>query len=321
MKIGMITDSVASMETEQMLDYCAELGLDAIELCVGNWGAAAHVGDVDALLTDPARQRELAAQIRDRGLEISAFNANGNQLHPRDGERQSTVVHNAIRLAEIFEVPRIVLMSGLPAGAPGDAMPNWVTTAWPPETQDILRYQWQDVAIPYWRELAAFANEHGVEQLCIEAHGAQLVHNMPTFMQLRDAVGPTVGLNFDPSHFIWMGGDPIEMIRRYSDCIYHVHAKDTYIDPHNLADATRLDSRPMDRVLERSWSYITLGYGQTEAWWREFCWQLQAHGYSDGVLSIEHEDQKLSCNEGVQRSVELLQRIMPKEQPDFVLPG
>src|SRR5699024_5761076 len=165
-----------------------------------------------------------------------------------------------------------------------------VTTAWPPETQDILRYQREDVAIPYWRKLAAFSSEHGVNQLCIEAHGAQLVHNMPTFLRLRDAVGPTVGLNFDPSHFIWMGGDPIEMIRRHGDCIYHVHAKDTYIDPHNAADATRLDSRPMDQVLDRGWSYITLGHGQPESWWQEFCWQLQARGYGSGALSIEHED-------------------------------
>ncbi|WP_353214749.1 sugar phosphate isomerase/epimerase family protein [Salinisphaera hydrothermalis] len=320
MKIGMVTDSVAHMDIDAMLDYCAELGIDAIEFCVGNWGAAAHIGDVKMLLEDSARQRELAAKIRDRGLEISAFTANGNQLHPTDGERQSTVVHNAIRLAEIFEVPRIVLMSGLPAGAPGDSMPNWVTTAWPPETHDILRYQWEDVAIPYWRKLVDYAEGRGVNQLCIEAHGAQLVHNMPSFMRLRDAVGPTVGLNFDPSHFIWMGGDPIEMIRRYADCIYHVHAKDTYIDQHNLAEATRLDTRPMDRVLDRSWSYVTLGYGQPEDWWREFCWQLQARGYSEGVLSIEHEDQNLSCNEGVRRSVDLLRRVMPQEQPDYQLP-
>ena len=114
--------------------------------------------------------------------------------------------------------------------------------------------------------------------------------------------------------------DPIEMIRRYADCIYHVHAKDTYIDQHNLAEATRLDTRPMDRVLDRSWSYVTLGYGQPEDWWREFCWQLQARGYSEGVLSIEHEDQNLSCNEGVRRSVDLLRRVMPQEQPDYQLP-
>ncbi len=320
MKIGMVTDSVAQLGTDAMLDYAAELGLDAIELCVGNWGAAAHIGDVAELLTDAKRQRELRAKIQDRGLEISAFTANGNQLHPTDGEHQSKVVYDSLRLAEIFEVPRIVLMSGLPAGTPGDSMPNWITTSWPPETQQALDYQWNEVAVPYWKALADFANVRGVNQLCIEAHGGQLVHNMPSFMRLRDAVGPTVGLNFDPSHFIWMGGDPIEMIRRYSDCIYHVHAKDTYIDTHNLAEATRLDNRSMDRTLERSWSYVTLGYGQPEAWWREFCWQLQARGYAEGVLSIEHEDQNLSCNEGMRRSVELLNRVMPREQPDFVLP-
>jgi hypothetical protein len=61
-----------------------------------------------------------------------------------------------VALAGLMGVERVVMMSRCPGG-PGDANANWVTTSWPPETQAILRYQWDDVLIPYWRELVAYA--------------------------------------------------------------------------------------------------------------------------------------------------------------------
>src|SRR5437763_5132628 len=82
------------------------------------------------------------------------------------------------------------MMSGCPGG-PGDANANWVTTSWPPETQKILRYQWEEVLIPYWRELVAYAQGRGVTKLCLELHGHQNVYSASTFFRLRDAVGET----------------------------------------------------------------------------------------------------------------------------------
>jgi hypothetical protein len=53
-------------------------------------------------------------------------------------------------------VPAVVLMSGLPA-ARGELTPNWITTSWPPETLEVLDYQWNQIALPYWLDLAGFA--------------------------------------------------------------------------------------------------------------------------------------------------------------------
>ena len=66
----------------------------------------------------------------------------------------------------------------------------------------------------------------------------------------------------------------------------------------------------------RAWSYITLGYGHGESWWRDFSYRLRMVGY-DGWLSIEHEDVMLSRIEGVRRSVELLKASAPAEPSDF----
>ncbi len=68
----------------------------------------------------------------------------------------------------------------------------------------------------------------------------------------------------------------------------------------------------------RSWSYITLGFGHGEEWWRQFCYRLKMAGY-DGWLSIEHEDVLLNSLEGLEKSVALLQNVMPKAAADFKL--
>ena len=126
-------------------------------------------------------------------------------------------------------VENVILMSGCP-GAKGDKHPNWITVAWPPETTEILEWQWNEVLIPYWRDLVAFADGKGMRRLCLELHGGQNVYNVETLFRLREAAGETVGVNFDPSHLMWMGADPLAAIEALGPAIFHVHAKDTRID-------------------------------------------------------------------------------------------
>ena len=68
-----------------------------------------------------------------------------------------------------------------------------------------------------------------------------------------------VGVNFDPSHALWMGGDPLRTIRQLRGAIYHVHAKDTRIDPHNSEINTLLETKPNERVTERVLELCDLG--------------------------------------------------------------
>jgi len=267
--------------------------------------------NLDLLLENESERTNFLSKIHDHGLEIDALNCSGNQLAPGErGKSHDEVVRNTMRLAKLLDVRRVVMMSGLPGG-PGDQNANWITTAWPPECHDILRYQWEDVAIPYWRDLVEHGRENGVEQICVEQHAHQLVYNTETFVRLRDAAGEIVGVNFDPSHALWMGGDPLRAIRHLRGAIYHVHAKDTRIDPRNSEINTLLETKANDRVAERSWNYVTLGYGHPELWWRDFVIQLKQNGYDD-VLSIEHEDYNLSPIEGVRKSIRLLNHVIEK---------
>ena len=71
-------------------------------------------------------------------------------------------------LAQQLGVKKIVMMSGLPTGCAGDKTPVWITTSWPPETQDILDYQWNQVAIPAWKKLVKLAEDCGIERIALE---------------------------------------------------------------------------------------------------------------------------------------------------------
>lgn len=50
----------------------------------------------------------------------------------------------------------------------------------------------------------------------------------------RDIASPNLGLNFDPSHFVWQAMDYLAAIRNFGDRIFHAHAKDATLDRHKL---------------------------------------------------------------------------------------
>jgi sugar phosphate isomerase/epimerase len=111
----------------------------------------------------------------------------------------------------------------------------------------------------------------------------------PDTSEIKASNHPIVGANLDPSHLFWMGADPLAAIDALGDAIHHVHAKDTYLNDRVLNLTGRLETIGHEKVKERAWSYITLGIGHGEQWWRQFCYRLRLNGY-DGWLSIEHED-------------------------------
>jgi sugar phosphate isomerase/epimerase len=314
MKIGMVTDSLSHLSRDEMLDTAARFGILGVEFNAANWTSAPHI-NLSEMLSSATQRKNLLHAVKTRGLEISALNANGNQLHPTEGAKQSQALYDTITLAGALGVPTVVCMSGLPEGIAGDKMPNWIVSSWPPETQTILKFQWEERALPYWQKLAAHAKSHGVK-LAVELHGNQLVFNVASLLRLRKEIGKTVGANFDPSHLMWMGADPIAAIDALGDAIYNTHAKDTFINKPVCDVNSRMENGSLINIAARSWSYITLGYGNGETFWRDFCYRLRMNGY-DSWLSIEHEDVMLSREEGVRKSVELLKIAAPSAVGDY----
>lgn len=314
MRLGFVSDSLGGMSFGEMLDNAARLGVAGVEVNTGGWSTAPHF-DLAAMKADAAARRAFLGAFEARGLEVISLNANGNPLHPTDPV-QGACLRDTIRVAGEMGIGTVCAMSGLPAGRAGDAMPNWVVSSWPPETRAILRYQWEEVLLPYWAGIAALAKACGVGRIALELHGNQCVHNVPSLRKLRAAVGPVIGANLDPSHLFWMGADPLAATEALGDALYHVHAKDTFLNAPLQATTGLLETGGLMDIKARSWSYVTLGFGHGEAWWRQFCYRLRMAGY-DGWLSIEHEDVLLNSLEGLEKSVALLKGVMPAAPADF----
>lgn len=322
MNIGLVTDSLQDVSFQDAVEWVASAGIAAIEVGTGGFSRALHF-NLDALGESQPARDEFQAIIARHGLKISALNCNGNPLdpHPERGKKHREALLKTIELAPKMGVDTVVTMSGCPGDPSGSTYPNWVTHPWQQEFQDLYRWQWDEVLTPFWKTTSRLATDRGVK-IAIEMHPGQTVYSTSGLLRLRDIAGPTFGANLDPSHLFHQGMDPIHVVRTLGpNFVFHVHAKDTQLDPYVTAQSGVIDMRPMHRVMERPWSYRTLGFGHGELWWRGFISALRSVGY-DGTLSIEHEDPLLSAREGIIKSVEFLKPLllntMPEEKPPWI---
>jgi sugar phosphate isomerase/epimerase len=136
-------------------------------------------------------------------------------------------------------------------------------------------------------------------------------------LKLRDACGKNLGANFDPSHLFWQGMEPIACVRKLGKAIFHVHAKDSKVDPFNTAVNGVLDTKHYGDEINRSWIFRTCGYGHTLGWWKDFVSMLRMVGY-DGAISIEHEDSLMSSMEGLKKAVEFFKQVLIFEKPSAI---
>jgi sugar phosphate isomerase/epimerase len=315
MKLGLFTPVFGALDTDQMLAKVKALGkIQALELGTGGWPGRDHL-DLERLLADQQALQTYRGMIADAGLTISALSCHGNPLHPdpKIAKDYDDIFRKTICLAKRLEVPVVVTFSGCPGDSEDAKHPNWVTTPWPPEFLEVLDWQWTAKAIPYWTAATRHAADNGVK-VALEAHPGFVVYNVDTMLKLRGACGPNLGINFDPSHFFWQGVDVPRAIRVLGDAIFHVHAKDVALDPHNVAVNGVIDTKSYRRMVERSWLFRSVGWGHDELAWKRIVSALRLAGY-DSVMSIEHEDALASVDEGLKAAVDMLSRVILTEQP------
>lgn len=323
MKLGVFNPLFHQLSLAETLDKLSALGLEAIELRTGPNSLneiragkypAQQQCDPAALLGDDAKLRAFQQEFETRNIIISGLSCHGNPLHP--DKSQARIYHeawrNSVLLAERLGVKAVIVFSGCPGGAPQDTQPNWAIINWPPEYAEMLKWQWEDVCIPYWRTEAKFAREHGVH-IAVEMHPGFTVFNLPTMLRLREACGENVGCNFDPSHLFWQQADPVAVIKALKGALYHVHAKDTAFDQQNLQLNGVLDNAVVAHA-DRAWIFRSVGYGHDALDWKKMISALRVTGY-DHVISIEHEDALASIDEGLGKAVSFLKDVLLSEQP------
>ena len=316
MKLGVFAVLFSNKSFEEMLDHVKNAGLSAVEIGTGAYPGNAHC-PLDELLADENKRNAYLKKVTDRGLSISAFSCHGNPISPDKAfaKESDETLRKTIELASLLGVPVVNCFSGTAGDSEEAKMPNWPVSPWPSEYSDILKWQWENKLIPYWKALGAIAKSKNVK-IALELHGGFLVHSPYTLLKLREACGDAIGANFDPSHMWWQGIDPVAAIKILAkeNAIFHFHAKDTYLDQENINMYGLTDMQPYGEVRSRAWTFRSVGCGHDMMVWSDMISALRTYGY-DYVVSIEHEDPLMSIDEGFNRAVTNLKSVLINDAP------
>ena len=311
-KLGVFDPAYPELSLDQMLDKVQALGLEAMEIGTGGYPDNKHC-PTDDLLNDSSKLRAWKKNFADHNITVGALSCHGNPVHPDStiAARDAQTFRKTVLLAEKLEVPVIVGFSGCPGGSPNDKTPTWITYHWPPEFAQALDWQWKEKVIPYWKEAAKFAREHGVRKLAFEMHPNFVVYNPRTLIKLRDAAGEEIGANCDLSHLFWQGCDPVTVIHTLGKqgMIYHAHMKDTVMFQGNVDKYGVLNfAFTKEDLPNASETFRAVGYGHGANLWKDVVRAYLDVGYQ-GMLSIENEDPILPGEVGVERAAYLLKNI------------
>jgi sugar phosphate isomerase/epimerase len=286
MKLGY----VAAGKPEEVLARASRLGFDGVELAF-SWDSPC---DLERWTPDDSRRvNEIVAQTGARILSITTGWANHLAPGTVDRERAMRNMHRAIELAPELGT-RVVSCNAF-----GDP-------ATPPESQVGLFGQ-------VFVEYARMAEDQGV-RIAIEncphvhtAHGHQIgniAYSPALFELLFDAVPSTaVGLEYDPSHFYWLGVDYVKVIGDFAERMVFMHAKDTEVFKDRLGQVSIYGPG--------WWRYRVPGLGQVD--WKAIAAALEAIGYTAGMV-IEHEDPVYEgerFDEGLCIGLEFLRGLWP----------
>lgn len=278
MKLGLLTAPFPSTPLAEIADWSAANGFSMLEVCcwpaetgeTRRYGGICHV-DVDGL--GETQAKEIVADLGERGIEISGLGYYPNPLNEDADHRQAVSDHlrKVITAASLMEVPVVNTFIG--ADQTKTQAENW------------------ENAKSVWQPLVDHATNSGVK-IAIEncpmifskdewPSGHNLAYNPKIWRRMFDEFGETIGLNFDPSHLVWLMIDIESAIEEFGARFYHFQAKDVMIDSEGLYDNGSLSSGI-------GWQIPRLpGLGDVD-WGRVFS-ALYRAGY-DGPIIIEHED-------------------------------
>ena len=278
MKLGFLTAPFPETPLLDVADWAASVGFEVLEIACwprtsGATRKYAGTSHIDVAELSDAQAGEIKAQIAERGLDISGLGFYPNPLHPDP----------VVRAAAIEHLKKVIVATGK-MGLPvtntfcgGDAGKH-------------VDDNWQE-ALKVWPDIVRFAQDHGVKitfENCpmIFSYdewpgGHNIAYSPYIWRRILEAWGDTVGLNFDPSHLVWLMIDQGRFIREFGEHILHFQAKDLMIDRDGLYERGSLSGGI-------GWQVPRIP-GLGDAPWAEIFAALYRSGY-DGPIIIEHED-------------------------------
>jgi sugar phosphate isomerase/epimerase len=295
MKLGFLTACMPERPLEEIAAWAGDHGYEALELAA--WPA---VGDRPFTATHvkadqfEGEAERVSAALSEHGLALSALAYYDNNLHPDPAEREAVNLH--VRAC----IDAAAALGGVPVGTFIGRDPR-------ASVAENLR-QAESVFPP----LVAHAGERGVKLMienCVmegwhpDGYPGNLAYS-PELWEWMFELG--LYLNFDPSHLLWLGIDPVEALRPYVGRLAHAHAKDAETFPaerNRFGFFGRTSTREQDPWDMGWWRYRLPGLGQVD--FRHYVDALYEGGF-EGTLSVEHEDPVWGGSPGlVERGLEI----------------
>ncbi|MEP3478683.1 MAG: sugar phosphate isomerase/epimerase family protein [Fuerstiella sp.] len=305
MQLGFVSAILPDFSFEEVLKTASEIGFDCVEIMCWpvekvsrRYAGVTHIDVTDFSAEDAAKIRRLQDKY---GIQISGLGYYPNPLSPDESESQTALdhLHRIIKAASLLDV---------------DIVNTFIGRDWTKSVDDNF-----EVFHQKWPALIQSAEDHGV-RLGIEncpmlftedewPGGKNLASSPAIWKRMFSEIpSPSFGLNYDPSHPVWLHMDYLQPLIDFSDRLFHIHAKDVRIDQRQL-DQVGILGHPND------WHTPKLpGLGDVD--WGKFFSVLTDVGYN-GPVCVEVEDRAYeTCLEdrlqALRQSHTFLRNFVPK---------
>lgn len=294
MLLGLVSAIADTMNFEEMIDFVSEAGLECVEVACWPAGKAerryAGVSHIDAekVLEDDAYAQHILDYATGKKVKLSSLAYYPNTMDANLEKRGAAVEHikKLIRASAKLGINMVTTFIGRDQTKTVEENLELVKEIWPP--------------------IIALAEEKGV-RIAIENcpmlfgteqwPGGQNLMTTPAIWRevFRLLPSDKLGINYDPSHFVWQMIDYIRPIYEFKDKIFHVHYKDIKLYPENLQQVGIM-GYPLDFMSPK-----LPGLGDVD--WGKYVSALTDIGYQ-GCTCIEIEDKAFEGSlEDVKKSV------------------
>lgn len=311
----LFTGQWADLPFEEVARLAGSWGYDGLEIaCWGDHLDASRWDDADYV----AGRREI---LERHGLQVWAIS---NQLHgqavcddpidfrheaivrPRvwgDGDPEGVRQRAAAELMDTARMAR-ALGVGTVVGFTGSSIWQYVAQ-FPPVPDAVFDRGYEDFA-ERWHPILDVFEECGV-RFAHEVHPSEIAYDHWSTVRTLEAIGhrASFGLNWDPSHMVWQGIDPVAFLSDFADRIFHVDCKDTRMRMGDGRSGILSSHLPWGHP-RRGWDFVSAGRGDVP--WGDAFRTLTAIGY-DGPISIEWEDAGMDRMQGAPEALSALRRF------------
>lgn len=301
MKLGFVSAIFDTYSYVEMIDFASEHGFECVEVACWPQGKAerryAGVSHINAerVLEDETYARHIVDYAKERAVEISSLAYYPNTLDGNLEKRTAVITHlkNLIKASHKLGVGMVTTFIGRDQTKTVEENLELVKEIWP---SIISLAEENEVKIAIENCPMLF----GADQW----PGGQNLMTTPAVWRKIFEILPSdnLGINYDPSHFVWQMIDYIKPIYEFKDKIFHVHYKDIKVYPDRL-DQVGIMAYPLDFMSPK-----LPGLGDVD--WGKYVSALTDIGY-DGYTCIEVEDKAFEgMKEKVEASLTLSQRYL-----------